>query len=186
MRSGRKSVLVATLIPVVWIGYSVFLFALGPYSNLKAAVSGAELPEERFGFTGADLFAFLEPLSAETIDLYSRFQYFDIPNALLTGAAFVTLIWMLSRIVTERSWVRLLVAFPVTLAVFDLAENVVLINTIDRLPLRFFGLGELAGTLNFFKMIAGSFTLVVFAVLLVAAVVVWFRRRTSKNSQEIV
>lgn len=171
-------VLLVTLLFAAVLGYGIWLFNFGPFARLSAMTGGISLPEERFGYTGGDLYTFLEQFegSADFLSLYGSFQLFDTLNAVLIALALAIGIWALTARLFKSSIPGILVLFPLAMGAFDLLENLLIVSVLRNLPLRFFGIAEGAGTASLLKMISGSLAFLSFSALSVYALYLRYRK----------
>ena len=179
----RGNLFVLTVI-VVAVAYGFLLFNVGPYPAIRQQVPDATLPEERFGYKGADLDAFVSTLviekdgAAQTgLNAYKSFQVWDAPNAVLLALALGSAIWVLAAGFGRKLLIRFLVLLPLAMLVFDLSENILISEVIDAWPSVYPGLSALAGTATFLKMIAGSASLGAALLLTILAIAGRFRNR---------
>ena len=161
--------------------YGVYVYNFGPYTKLSGMIGGDALPEERFGFTGGDLYIFLDKFSgtSDFIAAYANFQLFDTLNAVLIAIALAIGIWALTARLFRSSLPGLLVLLPLAMGAFDLLENLLITSVLRNLPLRYFGIAEGAGTATLLKMISGTLAFFSFAGL--SAYALYLRYRGRKN-----
>lgn len=168
------------------MGYAVWLFNFGPYPAVRAGVPSGPLPEERFGFTGGDLYTFLDGyekgLDPATTLAYANFQLYDSLNAVLLALALAFLIWALAARLFRSGLPVLLLFLPLAMGVFDLLENLLILSTIRNLPLRYYGIAEGAGTAALLKMITGGLSFLTVISLSAYAIYLRFSRRKPDES----
>lgn len=168
------------------LGYGIWLFNFGPYARVRAGVSEQPLPEERFGFTGGDLYTFLDGfekgLDQATLAAYANFQLFDTLNAVLLALALALFVWALSARLFRSGLPVLLLLLPLLMGAFDLLENFLIISVINDLPMRYYGLAEGAGTATLLKMISGGLSFLSAVGLSVYAIYVRLARREADES----
>ncbi len=164
--SGRGALIAFVLL----IAGSLLLFRFAPYPEIKSAVAGAPLPEEGASYEGG-LVSFLEELGEHGRPLYLEFQYWDLLNPVLFGAAFTLLIgWLVKRSRLERNWSRYAVLVPLAVAAADIAENLVLIEALAAFP----GPGAvsaLVAPVTAVKFLGFAIMMVAVVVLAVAAII---------------
>ena len=130
MATGR----VVVVVLVVWLAYATLFFALGPYAMLQHA-AGGPLLEETFGYGTAEVQEWLDLLGEAGRNNYYTFQLLDGLNALLMSIALtLSLAFTLSRLVSARSPLRLLLYLPVLAGIGDLLENWLLVTALSSFP----------------------------------------------------
>ena len=88
---------------VLWLIYSLLLFNLGPYSALRTKAD-ANLLEERFGYSQAEVQKQLHDLGEEGRTNYRNFQLLDGLNGILMAAALtLALGFALGRLFADRN-----------------------------------------------------------------------------------
>lgn len=119
---------------VLWFGYAILFFALGPYATLRPA-GGGPLLEETFGYGAAEVQERLHVLGEEGRNSYHTFQLLDELNALLMIIALtLSLAFTLTRLVAARSPLRLLVYLPVLTGAGELLKNSLLLAELSSFP----------------------------------------------------
>lgn len=168
------------------LGYGIWLFNFGPYAAVRAAVPEQPLPEERFGFTGGDLYTFLDGfekgLDQATLEAYASFQLFDTLNAVLLALALSLFIWALAARLFRSGLPMLLLLLPLAMGAFDLLENFLIISVIRDLPMRYYGIAEGAGTATLLKMISGGLTFLTVVALSAYAIYLRLAHRKTDAS----
>ncbi|MCO6510391.1 MAG: hypothetical protein J5I65_06325 [Aridibacter famidurans] len=168
------------------LGYGIWLFNFGPYAAVRAAVPDRPLPEERFGYTGGDLYTFLDgyekALDPGILESYANFQLFDTLNGVLLAVALALFIWALAARLFRSGIPTLLILLPLAMGAFDLLENFLIISVIRDLPMRYYGLAEGAGTATLLKMICGGLSFLSAVGMSVYAIYLRLARRKSDES----
>lgn len=123
---------VVLAIAAALVGGAVVIFG-GPYQAVRAA-AGRALPEEMS--TGpAAVTSFLTALGEAGRERYATFQYLDLLNpVLLPTALALLLLWLAARARLPGRLGRALLLLPLTLALADLGENLLLLGAIGRYP----------------------------------------------------
>ncbi|MBK8003489.1 MAG: hypothetical protein IPK12_05965 [Gemmatimonadetes bacterium] len=136
--TGPRVVLAVT---AALLGGALVIFS-GPYQAVRAA-AGRALPEELS--TGpAAVTEFLTALGEAGRARYATFQYLDFLNPVLLPIALaLLLLWLAARARLPGRLGRALLLVPLTLALADLGENLLLLGAISRYPAP----GPLAGVL---------------------------------------
>ncbi|MCB1025655.1 MAG: hypothetical protein KDB79_14760 [Acidobacteria bacterium] len=137
--------------------YGGFLFNFGPYSALKAAIGGKELPEERFGVKGAEFYQFLEKIGAPGLQTYSNFQILDYLNGILLAfALFCTLYVFLERLGASQN-IRSILVLPVSMGILDVLENTGFLYLVNQYPAKLEGFYSYVAFVTNAKLVFGMF-----------------------------
>ncbi len=161
--------------------YGGFLFNFGPYTTLKAAIDGKELPEERFGVMPAEFYEFLEKLGTSGLSTYTTFQVLDYLNGILLAAAlFGTLYMFLDRLEASQT-IRSILVFPVCMGILDVAENSGFIYLVQHYPAKLESIASFVGFITNAKLVFGMFG---FLSLIVCAVVLIGKALFARSTEE--
>lgn len=161
--------------------YGGFLFNFGPYTTLKAAIDGKELPEERFGVLPAEFYEFLEKLGTSGMSTYTTFQILDYVNGILLAAAlFGTLYLFLVRLEASQN-IRAVLVFPVCMGILDLIENTGLIYLVRQYPAKLESFAANVAFITNAKLVFGMFG---FLSLIFCAVVLIGKALFARGSEE--
>jgi len=128
--TGRAVITVLSL----WIASSAAVFTFGPYSAVRTAAKGPLL-EERFGYGAFDPNAWINNLGDAGRELYWNFQIFDFVNAIFMALVLMTsIIYILNRLNIGNTSVRLTIALPVIMLLFEMIENCLILTWLWRFP----------------------------------------------------
>lgn len=169
---------------VVWLAYATLFFALGRYAMLQHA-GGGPLLEETFGYGATEVQQWLDVLGEAGRNSYHTFQLLDGLNALLmTIALTLSLAFTLSRLVSERSPLRLLSYLPVLAGVGELLENSLLVAALSSFPSEAPTAGALVGSVTSAKLVTGFVALPVTVLCFVALGIKAIRNGSRRRQDE--
>jgi hypothetical protein len=168
---------------VLWLGYAMLFFTLGPYSTLQSA-GGGDLLEETFGYDTTEAQERLRVLAEDGRNTYGKFQLLDALNAvLMTVALTLSLAFTLSRLLAARNPLRLLVYLPVLVGACELIENSLLLAMLSSFPSEATAAGKFAGPVTSAKLVV-AFVALPITVLSFVALGIKALRDRSKAKHE--
>jgi hypothetical protein len=146
---------------------------------------GGPLLEETFGYGATEVQERLDLLGEAGRNSYHTFQLLDGLNALLmTIALTLSLASTLSRLVSEKSPLRLLFYLPVLAGVGELLENSLLVAAISSFPAQAPTAGALVGSVTSTKLVTGFVALAVTVLALVALGIKALRNGIRRRQEE--
>lgn len=158
--------------------FAFFIAAVLPAQAEKAAetANGADSPDASFFYSAQQLYHAAEMYGEVGRAAYIRARWtFDVVWPLAYTFFLVTAIsWFVSRLTTAESWWRLLNLFPITGMIFDFLENMATTIVMSRFPLTSAIAVNIA---PFFTLVKWFFVNGSFVVLLVAILVLIFRKK---------
>jgi hypothetical protein len=182
--SGPKGVKLVAL-SILSIGYGLVILSLLPYwSRMEIAQGSSEL-QGRF-YTPEQVMPVLEALRARAWADAMTFYVIDMPNAVLFGWSLAALIGFGLRLNGWTAWAWV-IALPLVSATADLAENALLIWSLNGSPSAVSMLAAPLSLLTATKLVTGNLAILIMLVLVVTGGVRWLVQRkkaTSKNMPE--
>lgn len=174
LATGRNIVIALAL----WLGFSTWLFIRGPYPQVRAAGGGADLLEERFGYTPQHARQWLEALGPEGWRQYYSLQMLDAVSAVLMAASLSLLLaYTLGQLLPGHA-LRGLAGLPLLAGLSEWAENAALLAALSSYPADSATLA-LASALTQVKLVVGLGALLAALLALVAWAVTRLFRRSS-------